>query len=68
MPSERIKIVHVQSVLPQEDVQALQNKAGSVCIKDAISKAVYYYLDNAPDEPVKEENDKRKGGKRESVQ
>lgn len=40
----QIKIVHVQSVLPQEDVEALKEKTGESSIKDAISKAVYHYL------------------------
>ncbi len=39
-----MKIVHVQSVLPQEDVIALKEKAHESSIKDAISKAVYHYL------------------------
>jgi hypothetical protein len=40
----KMKIVHVQSVLPQEDVIALKEKAGESSIKEAISKAVYHYL------------------------
>lgn len=39
-----MKIVHVQSVLPQEDVIALKKKAGESSVKEAISKAVYHYL------------------------
>ena len=39
-----MKIVHVQSVLPMEDVIALKTKTGESSIKDAISKAVYHYL------------------------
>ncbi len=39
-----MKIVHVQSVLPQEDVIALIEKSGESSIKEAISKAVYHYL------------------------
>ena len=39
-----MKIVHIQSVLPQEDVIALKNKSGETSIKEAISKAVYHYL------------------------
>lgn len=38
------KLVHVQSVMPQEDVIALKIKTGENSIKDAISKAVYHYL------------------------
>ena len=40
----KMKIVHVQSVLPQEDVITLKEKAGESSIKEAISKAVYHYL------------------------
>lgn len=40
----KMKIVHVQSVLPQEDVVALKERAGESSIKEAISKAVYHYL------------------------
>ncbi len=39
-----MKFVHVQSVLPQEDVIALKKKSGETSIKEAISKAVYHYL------------------------
>ncbi len=39
-----MKFVHVQSVLPQEDVIALKKKSGKTSIKEAISKAVYHYL------------------------
>ncbi len=39
-----MKIVHVQSVLPQADVAALKEKAHESSIKEAISKAVYHYL------------------------
>lgn len=39
-----MKYVHVQSVLPHEDVIALKQKSGESSIKDAISKAVYHYL------------------------
>ncbi len=41
---KRMKLVHVQSVLPQEDVIALKKKTGESSIKDAIAKAVYHYL------------------------
>lgn len=44
MAKERVKIVHVQSVLPQEDVEALKEKAQETSIKEAIAKAVYHYL------------------------
>jgi len=39
-----VKIVHVQSVLPQKDIVALKQKTGEESIKEAISKAVYHYL------------------------
>lgn len=39
-----MKFVHVQSVLPKEDVIALKQKSGETSIKDAITKAVYHYL------------------------
>lgn len=38
------KFVHVQSLLPQEDVIALKQKTGEGTVKEAISKAVHYYL------------------------
>ncbi len=39
-----MKIVHVQSVLLQEDVISLKKKSGETSIKEAISKAVYHYF------------------------
>jgi hypothetical protein len=39
-----IKIVHVQSVLPEEDAKALKIKTRESSIKEAVSKAVYHYL------------------------
>ena len=38
------KIVHVQSVLPYEDTIALKVKTGESSVKEAISKAIYHYL------------------------
>ncbi len=38
------KIVHVQSVLLYEDMIALKAKTGESSIKEAISKAIYHYL------------------------
>jgi hypothetical protein len=38
------KIVHVQSVLPDEIVVSLMKKSGESSVKEAISKAVYHYL------------------------
>ena len=40
-----MKIMHVQSVLPEVDVITLKIKTGESSTKDAISKAVYHYLD-----------------------
>lgn len=40
-----VKIVHVQSVLPQDDLAALKEKTGEISTKEAISKAVYHYLE-----------------------
>jgi hypothetical protein len=39
-----MKIIHVQSVLPEDVVIALKIKTGESSTKDAISKAVYHYL------------------------
>ena len=40
-----MKIIHVQSVLPEEDIITLKIKTGESSTKEAISKAVYHYLD-----------------------
>ena len=40
--------VHIQSILPKEDVIALRAKTGESSIKDALSKAIYYYLEYGP--------------------
>ncbi len=40
-----MKYVHVQSVLPQEIVIELKMKTGESSVKEAISKAVYSYLE-----------------------
>lgn len=40
-----MKIMHVQSVLPEKDIIALKMKTGESSTKDAISKAVYHYLE-----------------------
>lgn len=39
-----MRYVFVQSVLPEEDVIILKQKTGKSSIKDAIAKAVQYYL------------------------
>jgi len=43
-------LVHVQSIFPQEDIIALKVKTGEAHVRDAISKAVYYYLECATEE------------------
>ncbi|HIH44503.1 MAG TPA: DUF5371 domain-containing protein [Candidatus Methanoperedenaceae archaeon] len=42
--TEIVRLMHVQSVLPEKDVMALKRKTGELFIKDALSKAVYHYL------------------------
>jgi hypothetical protein len=39
-----MRFVHIQSVLPQEDVIALKKKTGKSSVKDALAEAIYYYL------------------------
>ena len=41
-----MKFIYVQSVLPDEDVIALKKKSGKSSIKEAIARAVYFYLQN----------------------
>ena len=43
-------LVHVQSIFPQEDIIALKEKTGEPHIKEAISKAVYFYLRTADED------------------
>jgi hypothetical protein len=38
------KIIHVQSVLPYEITMALKKKTGESSTKEAISKAIYHFL------------------------
>jgi hypothetical protein len=40
----RMNLVYVQSIFPKEDVIALKKKTGESNIMDAVSKAVYHYL------------------------
>ena len=42
-----MKSQFVQSVLPREDVISLKKKTGKSSIKEAIAKAVYFYLKNS---------------------
>jgi len=39
-----MKIVHVQTVMPQDDLFALRKKTCESSNKEAISKAIYHYL------------------------
>lgn len=47
---EQKNLVHVQSIFPQDDVIALKVKTGEAHIREAISKAVYFYLKCATEE------------------
>lgn len=40
-------LIHVQSIFPQDDIIALKVKTREAHIREAISKAVYYYLKSA---------------------
>ena len=42
--NEQKNLVHVQSIFPQDDVVALKVKTKEAHVREAISKAVYYYL------------------------
>lgn len=39
------KIMHVQTVLMVDDIEALKAKTGETSTKDALAKAVQHYLD-----------------------
>ncbi len=39
-----MKLIYVQSLLPQDIIIALKKKSGESSIKEAISKAVYHCL------------------------
>jgi hypothetical protein len=39
------KIMHVQTVLMLDDIEALKTKTGESSTKDALAKAVQHYLD-----------------------
>ncbi len=39
------KIMHVQTVMVEEDLEALKKKTGETATKDALAKAVHHYLD-----------------------
>lgn len=42
--NELKNMVHVQSIFPQDDVVALKVKTKEAHVREAISKAVYFYL------------------------
>jgi hypothetical protein len=39
------KIMHAQTVLTEDDIEALKQKTGETSTKDAIAKAVSHYLE-----------------------
>jgi len=43
-------LVHVQSIFPKDDVLALKMKTKETHIKEALIKAVYFYLENADED------------------
>ncbi len=49
-PKGQKHMVNVQSIFPQEDVIALKEKTGEPHVREAISKAVHYYLKCASEE------------------
>jgi hypothetical protein len=44
------KMVNVQSIFPKEDVLALKMKTKEAHIKEALIKAVHFYLENAEED------------------
>jgi hypothetical protein len=40
-----VKIMHAQTVLTEDDIEALKTKTGESSTKDAIAKAVSHYLE-----------------------
>ena len=40
-----VKIMHAQTVLTEDDIEALKTKTGETSTKDAIAKAVSHYLE-----------------------
>jgi len=44
---KKVKIMHIHSELPDEDIIKLKEKTGESSTKDAILTAIYYYLGNA---------------------
>ena len=47
---EQKNLVHVQSIFPQDDIVALKIKTREAHVREAISKAVYFYLKSANEE------------------
>jgi hypothetical protein len=47
---EQKNLVHVQSIFPQDDIVALKVKTREAHVREAISKAVYFYLKCANEE------------------
>ena len=45
--NEQKNLLHVQSIFPRDDVVALKVKTREAHVREAISKAVYYYLRSA---------------------
>ena len=43
-------LVHVQSIFPKDDVLALKMKTKEAHVKEALLKAVYFYLENADED------------------
>lgn len=43
-------LVHVQSIFPKDDVIALKMKTKEAHVKEALLKAVYFYLENADED------------------
>ena len=43
-------LVHVQSIFPQDDIVALKMKTREAHVREAISKAVYFYLKSAKED------------------
>jgi hypothetical protein len=48
--SGQANLVHVQSIFPKEDVLALKMKTKEAHVKEALLKAVYFYLENADED------------------
>ena len=49
LPGQK-NLVHVQSIFPKDDVLALKMKTKEPHVKEALLKAVYFYLENADED------------------